>query len=207
MNESSEEAGTKILTTGELVSGVVEKHRRFLEEYKKEFEELDGRLGQIEGEVKSARDSRNQMKERKEILREKRQQFYHQAEGLLEKELLPKLDPMPADKLQEDLKKLKGQAEPSEEQRLAGEFKENLREFAQGAGLEESIILQIEVKIDEALNPNLEIKKIEEDEKQLEEDDGSKSQEISKGKPQHKWLNSKIKSHEDALRYWEKMEG
>lgn len=45
------------------------------------------------------------MAERKEVLKEKRQQYYHQAEGLLEKELFPKLDPVTADKIKEDIKK------------------------------------------------------------------------------------------------------
>jgi hypothetical protein len=208
VNESSEEAGTKILTAGELISGVAEKHERFLREYKKEFEELDSRLDRIESEVKSVKNSRNQMQERKEVLREKRQQFYHQTEGLIEKEVLPKLDPMPADKLLEDLKKLKGNnLEPQEEQRLAGEFKESLHGLALEVGLEEGILLQLEIKIQEALDPNMEIKKIEDEEKQLEEDDNNKSQEVLKDKPRHKLLSNKIKNHEEALQYWEKQKG
>ena len=43
--------------------------------------------------------------ERKEILMEKRQQFYHQAEALLERELFPKLNQITANKLKEDIKK------------------------------------------------------------------------------------------------------
>lgn len=204
VNESSEEVGIKILPAGELISGVVEKHQRFLREYKKEFEELDSKLDRIESEVKSTRNSRTQIQERKEVLREKRQQFYHQAERLIEKEMLPKLDPMPADKLREDLKKLKGNLEPQEEQKLAGELKESLKNLIFGLGLEESVFLQIEAKIKEALNSNLEIKKIETEEKQLEENDTEKSQNVLKDKPKHKLLNNKIKSHEEALQYWEK---
>ena len=87
--KTSEEAGIRVLTEGELISAVVEKHRRFLEEDRKEFEELDSRLTQVEEDAKNSKNSRIRMAERKEVLKEKRQQFYHQAEALLEKETLP----------------------------------------------------------------------------------------------------------------------
>lgn len=204
MSGNIEEAGIRILTEGELISGVLEKHRRFLEEYRKEFRELDSRLNQFEEDTKNARISRTRMAERKEVVKEKRQQYYHQAEGLLEKELFPKLDLVTADKIKEDIKKLKGQIEPEEEQKLKDSFMENLSELAREKEAEESLLVQIRARLDEASNSNLELKEIMESEKQLEEDDGNKSSEISKNKPQHKWLSSKIKSHEEALSYWEK---
>lgn len=204
MSGNIEEAGIRILTEGELISRVVEKHKRFLEEYRKEFEELDSKLSQFEEDAKNAKVSRTRMAERKEVLKEKRQQYYHQVEGLLEKELFPKLDLVTADKIKEDIKKLKGQIEPEEEQKLMDSFMANLRELAREKGIEESLLLQTSARLEEAKSSNLELKEIKESEKQLEEDDGTKSSEISKNKPQHKWLSSKIKSHEEALSYWEK---
>ena len=205
MNGNIEEAGIRVLTEGELISAVVEKHRRFLEEDRKEFEELDSKLNQVEEDVKNSKNSRIRMAERKEVLKEKRQQFYHQAEALLEKELFPKLDQMTVSKLKEDIKKLKGQIEPEEEQKLKDSFMENLREIIRAAGLGENLLLQTDARLEEARNSNLELKEIIQSEKQLEEDDGSKNEEISKSKSQHKWLSSKIKSHEEALNYWEKL--
>ena len=160
MNENIEEAGIRVLTEGELISAVMEKHRRFLEEDRKEFEELDSRLNQVEEDVKNSKNSRIRMAERKEVLKEKRQQFYHQAEALLEKELFPKLDQITANKLKEDIKKLKGQIEPEEEQKLKDSFMENLREIIRAAGLEENLLLQTEARIEEARNSNLELKEI-----------------------------------------------
>jgi hypothetical protein len=144
------------------------------------------------------------MAERKEVLKEKRQQFYHQVEGLLEKDLFPKLDPVTADKIKEDIKKLKGQIEPEEEQDLKNSFMKNLGELIKEKEAGESLLQQVNARLDEAGSSNIELKEIKESEKQLEEDDGSKSSEISKSKPQHKWLSTKIKSHEEALSYWEK---
>ncbi len=204
MSGNIEEAGIRILTEGELISRVVEKHKRFLEEYQKEFEELDSKLNQFEEDAKNAKLSRTRMAERKEVLKEKRQQYYHQAEGLLEKELFPKLDRVTADKIKEDIKKLKGQIEPEEEQKLKDSFMENLCELAREKGIEENLLLQVSARLEEARSSNLELKGVIESEKQLEEDDGSKSSEITKNKPQHKWLSTKIKSHEEALSYWEK---
>lgn len=205
MNGNIEEAGIIVLTEGELISAVVEKHRRFLEEDRKEFEELDSRLTQVEEDVKNSKNSRIRMAERKEILKEKRQQFYHQAEAILEKELFPKLDQMTASKLKEDIKKLKGQIEPGEEQKLKESFMENLREIIRAAGPGENLLLQTDARLKEARNSNLELNEIIQSEKQLEENDGSKNEEISKSKSQHKWLSSKISSHEEALNYWEKL--
>jgi hypothetical protein len=205
VNGQIEEIGIKVLTEGELISAVVEKHRRFLEEDRKEFEELDSRLNQTEEDAKNLKNSRIQMAERKEVLKEKRQQFYHQAEALLERELFPKLDQITANKLKEDIKKLKSQIEPEEEQKLKDLFMENLRETIRAMGLEENLLLQTQLRVEEARNSNLELKEIVESEKHFEEDDGSKIEEISKSKSQHKWLISKIKNHEEALNYWEKL--
>lgn len=194
-----------MLKEEELISAVVEKHRRFLEEDRKEFNDLGSRLNQIEEDTKNLKNSRIRMAERKEVLKEKRQQFYHQAEALFEKDLFPKLDQITANKLTEDIKRLKGQIEPEEEQKLKDSFMEYLHGIVRAAGLEESFLLQIQARIDEAMNSNLELKKITESEKHIEEDDGSKNEEISKGKSQHKWLGNKIKNHEEALIYWEKL--
>lgn len=204
MSGNIEEAGIRILPEGELISRVVEKHKKFLEEYRKEFEELDSKLSQFEEDAKNAKISRTRMTERKEVLKEKRQQFYHQVEGLLEKDLFPKLDPVTADKIKEDIKKLKGQIEPEEEQDLKNSFMKNLGELIKEKETGESLLQQVNARLDEAGSSNIELKEIKESEKQLEEDDGSKSSEISKSKPQHKWLSTKIKSHEEALSYWEK---
>jgi hypothetical protein len=205
VNEKTEKIGIRVLTEEELISAVVEKHRRFLEDDRKEFEELNSRLNQIEEDAKNLKNSRIKFMERKEILKEKRQQFYHQAEALLERELFPKLNQITANKLKEDIKKLKGQIEPEEEQKLKDLFIENLRETFRVTEFEENLLLQIQVRLEEARNSNLELKGIVGSEKQIEEDDSSKNEEISKSKSQHKWLNSKIKNHEEALDYWEKL--
>lgn len=205
MTENIDEAGIRMLTEEELISAVVEKHRRFLEEYNKEFGELDSRLSQVEENIKNAKNFKIQMEERKEVLKEKRQQFYHQTEALLEKEIFPKLDLITASRLKEEIKKLKGQIEPEEEQRLKDSFMENLRETIQAAGLGENVLLQVDARMEEARNSNLELKEIIKSEKQLVEDDGSKSEEISKSKSQHKWLSTKIRNQEEALNYWEKL--
>ena len=205
MNEKTEKIGIRVLTEEELISAVVEKHRRFLEDDRKELEELNSRLNQIEEDAKNLKNFRIKFMERKEILKEKRQQFYHQAEALLERELFPKLNQITANKLKEDIKKLKSQIEPEEEQKLKDSFIENLSETFQVTELEENLLLQIQVRLEEARNSNLELKGIVGSEKQIEEDDSSKNEEISKSKSQHKWLNSKIKNHEEALDYWEKL--
>lgn len=205
MTENIDEAGIRVLTEEELISAVVEKHRRFLEENKKEFRELDSSLNQVEENIKNAKNFRTRMEERKEILKEKRQLFYHQTEALLEKEIFPKLDPITASRFREELKKLKGQIEPDEEQKLKDLFMQNLRETILAAGLGETVLLQANARMEEARNSNVELKEIKNSEKQLVEDDSSKSEEISKSKSQHKWLGTRIKNHEEALSYWEKL--
>ena len=205
MNEKTEKIGIRVLTEEELISAVVEKHRRFLEDDRKEFEELTSKLNQIEEGAKNLKNSKIKFMERKEILTEKRQQFYHQAEALLERKMFPKLNQITTNKLKEDIKKLKGQIEPEEEQKLKDLFIENLRETFRVTEFEEYLLLQIQVRLEEARNSNLELKGIVESEKQFEEDDSIKDEEISKSKSQHKLFNSKIKNHEEALDYWEKL--
>lgn len=194
-----------MLSEEELISAVVEKHKRFLEEDRKEFNELGSRLNQIEENTKNLKNSRIRMAERKEVLKEKRQQFYHQVEALFEKDLFSKLDQITVNKLKEDVKKLKGQVEPEEEKKLKGTFVEHVGEICRAAGLEENFLIQTQTRIDEAFNSSLELKEIVESEKHFEEDDGSKNEDISKSKSQYKWLGTKIKNHEEALNYWEKL--
>lgn len=205
MTENIDEAGIRVLTEGELIPAVVEKHRRFLEEDRKEFGELDSRLGQVEEDAKNAKNSRIRMEERKEVLKEKRQQFYHQLETLLEKNVFLKLDLLTTNKVKEEIKRIKGQIEPDEEQKLKDSFMAELREIIRAKGLGENILQQVDTKMEEAKNSNLELKEIAQSEKQLEKGDGSKSEDISKSKSQHKWLSTKIKKHEEALNYWEKL--
>jgi len=205
VTENIDEAGIRLLTEEELISAVVEKHRRFLEENKKEFVELDSRLNQVEENIKNAKNFRTRMEERKEVLKEKRQQFYHQTEAILEKEIFPKLDPTTVSKLREELKKLKGQIEPEEEQKLKDLLIQNLRETTLAASLGETVLLQANARMEEARKSNIELKEIKNSEKQFVEDDSSKSEEISKSKSQHKWLSTRIKNHEEALSYWEKL--
>ena len=205
MTENIDEAGIRLLTEEELISAVVEKHRRFLEENKKEFVELDSRLNQVEENIKNAKNFRTRMEERKEVLKEKRQQFYHQTEAILEKEIFPKLDPTTVSKLREELKKLKGQIEPEEEQKLKDLLIQNLRETTLAASLGETVLLQANARMEEARKSNIELKEIKNSEKQFVEDDSSKSEEISTSKSQHKRLSTRIKNHEEALSYWEKL--
>ncbi|MDD3316048.1 MAG: hypothetical protein GX152_05150 [Methanosarcina sp.] len=205
MNENIEEAGIKILTEGELISAVVDKHRRFLEENKREFEELENKLSQAEENAKNAKNFRIQMEERKEVLKEKRQLFYHQAETFLEKEVFPKLDHGTGSKLKEELKKLKSQITPEEEQILKDSFMEKLHEVVREAGLEENILLQTEARIEEARNANQELKEIVQSEKKFTEDDENNNKELSKSKSQHKWLSTRVINHQEALKYWEKL--
>jgi hypothetical protein len=205
VTENIDEAGIRVLTEGELIPAVVEKHRRFLEEDRKEFGELDSRLGQVEEDAKNAKNSRIRMEERKEVLKEKRQQFYHQLETLLEKNVFLKLDLLTTNKVKEEIKRIKGQIEPDEEQKLKDSFMAELREIIRAKGLGENILQQVDTKMEEAKNSNLELKEIAQSEKQLEKGDGSKSEDISKSKSQHKWLSTKIKKHEEALNYWEKL--
>lgn len=207
MTENIEDVGIRVLTKGELISAVIDKHKLFLEENSLKFGELDSRLNQIEEDAKNAKNSRIRMAERKEVVKEKRQQFYHQVEVLLEKELFPKLDPIIFSELNDELKKLKGQIEPEEEQKLKDSFMEHLHRIIRAAGRQENILLQIDTRMEEARNSNLELKEIIQSEKQLTENGGSKSEVISKSKSQHKWLSNKIKNHEEALNYWEKLKG
>ncbi|MDD3043810.1 MAG: hypothetical protein PHV51_01450 [Methanosarcinaceae archaeon] len=205
MSESNNDPGVKIFAPGELIAGVVQKHRRFLEEYREEFEKLDRHLNQIEGDVKNSKDSKTQILERKEVLMEKRLQLYHQAEELLEKEVFQKMEAKTMGKIQEEIKKLKGQIQPEEEKEIADKFLDFLHKVAPDAGMDEETFMQIATKIREARNSHMEFVSIEESEKQLNEDYDSKNKELSQGRPQHKLLATKVKSHEEALKHWEKL--
>lgn len=205
MSESKNDPGVKPLEPGELRAKVIEKHRRFLKEYREEFEKLKNYLSQIEEDVQDSKASKLQILERKEVLMEKRQQLYYQAEGLLEKEIFRKMDTKTMEKIQEEIKKLKSQIEPKAEKKIADEFLEYLQKVAPEAGMDQETFLQIATKIRVARNSHFEFVDIEESEKQLNKAYGSQNKELAESRPQHKSLANKIKGHEEALKYWEKL--
>ncbi|MCD4801127.1 MAG: hypothetical protein K8R01_06015, partial [Methanococcoides sp.] len=74
---------TSILDKDELIKSVIAKHKRLLEEYNREFRELDGRSKALKEQIGSSKQEKEDTLTRIEVLKEKRQQLYHQAENVL----------------------------------------------------------------------------------------------------------------------------
>jgi len=83
MSESNMSNETSILDKDELIKSVIAKHKRLLEEYNKEFSELDGRSKALKEQIESSKQEKEDTLTRIEVLKEKRQQLYHQAENVL----------------------------------------------------------------------------------------------------------------------------
>ncbi|MEZ5335871.1 MAG: hypothetical protein R2741_11875 [Methanolobus sp.] len=60
----------------------MKKHKKLIDEYSTEFNELGSKIQQIQENIDSSRKNREEMKEKMDILAE-RQLFYHQAEKTL----------------------------------------------------------------------------------------------------------------------------
>ncbi len=191
-----------------LIEGVVKKHKKLLDEYTSEFNELGNKMKVVQENIDSSKNNRETILEKVEILTEKRQLFYHQAEKLLDE-----LNDSVSDNnefsreisfVKEKLSKLKGSLSPDEEQTRVDSILQSVSALSSKASGIDDRLAAINERIKQALSSKIELSSIDSSEKSYNSSIASLDGEMNEISPRYKWLDNRIKSHKEALQYWEK---
>lgn len=191
-----------------LIGGVVQKHKKFLDEYASEFDELGNKMKAVQENIESSKKNREDVLEKVEILTEKRQLFYHQAEKLLD-ELSNSISgngefSRGMDFAKEKLSKVKGSLTPDEEQKQVDSILQSISSLGSKASGINDRLDAIQERIKQALSSKVELSSIDSSEEDYNNSISSLEGEMNEISPRYKWLENRIQSHKDALGYWEK---
>jgi chromosome segregation ATPase len=202
MNESAVEENSPFPGKEGLVNGVIEKHQKFLNEYNAEYSKLEDEVKKLEDTISNSKKKREEEKNRLEVLKEKKQQLYHQANNLLGEMFTAcpeKLDNRIMHSTNDDIEELKRTRQLENEEKtiqdvlgkIAELENENTREYTS----------QIRARIQEASKASSEISSLI---KSMEKEENLDQihKELGEKKPRYNWLERRIKSHKEALEYW-----
>ncbi|MGM0770019.1 MAG: hypothetical protein ACQESU_00160 [Halobacteriota archaeon] len=206
MSESTQSNEISILDRNELVRNVITKHKRLLEEYNREFSGLEEKVKALKEQIESSKKDKEDVLSRIELLKEKRQQLYHQAENVLE-EMFDEIDEKLLDNklmhgVKDDITKVKRAFDIDEEKKIVEELLSKLN----GMGIQEDIqkaVNQISTRVNEAISSSTELAGINGTENDFESTLQKSIEELKELTPRHGWLENRIKSHNEALQYWE----
>ncbi len=196
------ESVMKTLDKEGLVKAVIEKHERLIYEYNSEFNSLDGKVKELKEKVTAAKKEHEEALQRIDILREKRQQLYYQANKLLED-----LDPdIVEDRLihsiNDDIEELKRLKEPGIEAELRETLLGKIKSIEIGEVKEH--ISHLSEKIRGAEEATIELLSTEANQKKFSPEHEAMSGELQKDEPRHTWLHRRVASHTEARDYWQK---
>ncbi|OPY23364.1 MAG: hypothetical protein A4E23_00554 [Methanomethylovorans sp. PtaU1.Bin073] len=202
MTTEGDGVGVTLYDREGLIDAVILKHNRMLEKYNFEFEELDTRFSSYSQGIDDSKKKHEELLERIDVLKEKRQQLYHQAEMMLDKLTESGMQQKDVNTIRDNIAKAKLLSPVNEEKAIVdsiisvlsiGETSESKSSIK--SKIEEAVISHEELRAASGLECGLiENQKLQEDE-------------LNKAKPRHSWLEKRIQSHKEALNYWEKPKG
>ena len=204
---TGENVEIRTLERKDLIDGVIAKHKRFIEEYIGEFKELDEKVTSLNEQADSAKANRESVIERFDVLKEKRQQLYHQAENLLGDffsfDDIAKDDNKLIHSINDGLVKIKPSTTLTDEKQIVEEILSKLSQMSSDKEDVKGLILQIKARVDEALASSIEFNSITGSEKEFNDTFFKLNLELKEALPRHGWLKSRIESHTEGLKYWE----
>ena len=206
MSESTHKAIINTLDKKDLIDSVIKKHSRFMGDYSSEFTMLTEKITSLEKRINAAKDNKESVIQRKEILREKRQQLYHQAETVLSDmyslENGDLLDNKLMHFINDNMADLKRTKDLSQEKAVTILINERLANMPQKEDVQKDVV-HIRALIDEGLGSSIEYRSIEGSDRGFDHEHAGLTKELSEISPRHSWLGRRIQSHKEALTYWE----
>ena len=204
---TGENVEIRTLERKDLIDGVIAKHKRFIEEYTGEFKELDEKVTSLNEQADSAKANRESALERFDVLKEKRQQLYHQAENLLGDFF--SFDDIAVDdnklihSINDGIVKIKPSTTLADEKQIVEEISGKLSQISLDKDDIKKLILQIKARVDEALASSVELNSITGSDTEFGNSFFKLSSELKEILPRHGWLKTRIESHTEGLKYWE----
>lgn len=202
MTTDGDGVGVTLYDREGLIDAVILKHNRMLEKYNFEFEELDIRFSSYSQGIDDSKKKHEELLERIDVLKEKRQQLYHQAEMMLDKLTESGMQQKDVNTIRDNIAKAKLLSPVNEEKAIVDSIMSVL-----SIGETSESKLSIKSKIEEAVTSHEELRAASGLECGLIENQKLQEDELNKAKPRHSWLEKRIQSHKEALNYWEKLKG
>jgi len=212
MNDSAQDGTAVDITTyekQELLEKVIDKHKRFLDEYTSELSGIENRMESLNSVISSSKQKKEEMNSKLDILAEKRQLFYHQAEKELDDlKSLAEGDSAFLKALREvsaEVSKAKTQLPPEEEKKIIGSILENLSSLSSDNSNIMDAVALAKARVNDALASSTELSSIKNSDVDFDKEKADSEKELNEIAPRHKWLENRIGSHRDALDYWKKL--
>jgi hypothetical protein len=202
MTTDGDGVGVTLYDREGLIDAVILKHNRMLEKYNFEFEELDIRFSSYSQGIDDSKKKHEELLERIDVLKEKRQQLYHQAEMMLDKLTESGMQQKDVNTIRDNIAKAKLLSPVNEEKAIVDSIMSVL-----SIGETSESKLSIKSKIEEAVTSHEELRAASGLECGLIENQKLQEDELNKAKPRHSWLEKRIQSHKEALKYWDKLKG
>lgn len=199
MTEEKEDLEIDLHNRIELIDAIILKHTKLIEKYNTEFQELDVHFNQFNALIEENKRKHEIMVERIDVLKEKRQQLYHQVELTLEKILNTKEKEMNV--LREKIMHAKSVNSIEEEKKLIELLYTSVLDIENFHNI--SLINEVKPKIQEAASSHEELNDIISSDRNYNTDLQNNQKELEKAKPRHSWLEKRIQSHKEALNYWD----
>ena len=213
-NTDTTTSPVKILGDTELLSLVIEKHKKFLHEYRDELNDLQENVKTNQSEYQRINTELETLETRIVVLTEKRHQLYHQAKKIRSKLFKTIADRRPILNLEQEIENIENKLQNTnmssvDEYRYIDRLHSLLEEIA-SPFLEDDASLRMTVSsIIDILEMAKTSRKELEDVVSAPDEYKSKSISIKKEFDEKRarvgWLNNRINIHKEALAYWEMM--
>ncbi|QLC49457.1 hypothetical protein HWN40_03885 [Methanolobus zinderi] len=212
MSDSAQDGTAVDITTyekQELLEKVIDKHKRFLDEYTSELSGIENRMESLNSVISSSKQKKEEMNSKLDILAEKRQLFYHQAEKELDDlKSLAEGDSAFLKALREvsaEVSKAKTQLPPEEEKKIVNSILENLSSLSPDNSNIRDAVALAKARVNDALASSTELSSIKNSDVDFDKEKADSEKELNEIAPRHKWLENRIGSHREALDYWKKL--
>lgn len=211
MSDGAQDGNAVDITTygkQELLGKVIDKHKRLLNEYTSELAEIESKVESLNSAISSSKQKKEQMNSKIDILTEKRQLFYHQAEKQMEDMKNLSSDSEFQKRLRDisdEVSKVKTSLPPEEEKILADSILEKLSLLDAGSSSTKDAVSSVKARVNDAVASSMELSSIKNSDVDFDKDKIDSEKELNELSPRHNWLENRINSHREALTYWENL--
>ncbi len=207
-NQNDTNTSLRTYERNELIDKAIDKHKRLLNEHGAQLSEVDGKIRSLNEYITSSKEKKEHVATRTEVLTEKRQLFYHQAERLLD-ELMSAYGSNPAAQKElrdvlEAFPKVKSSLSPEDENKLVDPIFANISLVSSNLPKAQGAIDSFRARIVDAMAANIELSSLKAPDEDLGKAGADYEKELSELNLKYKWIENRISSHKEALAYWEK---
>ncbi|MBN2110582.1 MAG: hypothetical protein JW705_05790 [Methanosarcinaceae archaeon] len=191
----------------ELLEMVIGKHNRLLNEYSSELDGIRKKVDSLNFAISSSRQKMEEMNSRIDILTEKRQLFYHQAEKQMEE--LKKLSDDPeflkgSRDVSDEMSKAKTSLPLEGEKKLVDSILDKLSLLDAGGSNTQDAVSSVKARVTDAIASSMELGSVKHPDEDLNKVRMDSEKELNELGPRYNWLENRINSHKEALDYWER---